>query len=100
VKLELRRRRCSASRVFAKDTSAALQHPAQPSSDAERLNMPTVMRGRPRGDEADHAKHLDGDGEDHTCLMIRAGAGQGRTLKGHGEQLDEERVEVQADGGQ
>jgi hypothetical protein len=100
VKLGLRRRRCSASRVFAEDTSAALRHPARPSSDAERLNMPMVMRGRHRGDEADHAKHLDGDGEDNTFSMIRAGAGQGRTLKGHGEQLDGERVEVQVDAGQ
>jgi hypothetical protein len=58
------------------------------------------MREPCREDEADHAKHRDEDGEDHTCLMIRAGAGQGRTLEGHGEQLDGEWLEVLRDGGQ
>jgi hypothetical protein len=76
------------------------RHPAWPELNVGRLDTPTVMRETWREDEADHAKYLDEDRDDHTCLVIRAEAGYESVLEGYGAQLDGERVEVLRDGGQ
>jgi hypothetical protein len=42
------------------------RRPVWPELNTGRLDTPTVMRETCREDEADHSKHRDEDGEDHT----------------------------------